>query len=88
MSVELIVGIVLVAALILYAILGGTDYGVGVWVLFSHGKRGMLQRDVIARTISPIWEANHVWLILVNVVLFTAYPLAYGTIVKALFIRG
>ena len=86
MPAELIIAIVLVAALILYAILGGTDYGVGVWVLFSHGKRGMLQRDVISKTISPIWEANHVWLILINVVLFTAYPLAYGTIVKALFI--
>jgi len=86
MPAELIVAIVLVIALIMYAILGGTDYGVGVWVLFSHGKRGMLQRDVISRTISPIWEANHVWLILINIVLFTAYPLAYGTIVKALFI--
>jgi len=86
MPAELIVAIVLVIALIIYAIFGGTDYGVGVWVLFSHGKRGMLQRDVISRTISPIWEANHVWLILINVVLFTAYPLAYGTIVKALFI--
>ena len=86
MPAELIVAIVLLIALVIYAIFGGTDYGIGVWVLFSHGKRGMLQRDVISRTISPIWEANHVWLILINVVLFTAYPLAYGTIVKALFI--
>ena len=49
MPAELIVAIVLLIALVIYAIFGGTDYGIGVWVLFSHGKRGMLQRDVISR---------------------------------------
>jgi len=76
----------MVASLVLYALLGGADYGGGVWDLFAFGPRARRQRELIAEAISPVWEANHVWLILVVVVLFTAFPPAFATIATALHI--
>lgn len=86
MSLEVIIAGVMVAALVLYALLGGADYGGGVWDLFAFGPRARQQRDLIAEAISPVWEANHVWLILVIVVLFTAFPPAFAAIATALHI--
>src|SRR5258708_14847294 len=74
------------AAVIIYASLGGADYGGGVWDLFAFGKRAPAQRALIANAIGPVWEANHVWLILVIVVLFTAFPPAFAAISIALHI--
>src|SRR5260370_25022537 len=74
----------MIAALIIYALLGGADYGGGVWDLFAFGKRAPAQRALIANAIGPVWEANHVWLILVIVVLFTAFPPAFAAISTAL----
>ncbi len=74
----------MITALILYALLGGADYGGGVWDLFAFGKRAPAQRALIAQAIGPVWEANHVWLILVIVVLFTAFPPAFAAISIAL----
>src|SRR5882672_2731226 len=76
----------MIAALILYALLGGADYGGGVWDLFAFGKRAPQQRALIAKAIGPVWEANHVWLILVIVILFTAFPPAFAAISTALHI--
>src|SRR6267143_6168124 len=76
----------MIAALIIYALLGGADYGGGVWDLFALGKRAPEQRELIAKAIGPVWEANHVWLILVIVVLFTAFPPAFAAISTALHI--
>jgi cytochrome d ubiquinol oxidase subunit II len=76
----------MIAALILYALLGGADYGGGVWDLFAFGKRAPQQRALIAKAIGPVWEANHVWLILVIVILFTAFPTAFAAISTALHI--
>src|SRR5712664_2482820 len=76
----------MISALILYALLGGSDYGGGVWDLFAFGKRAPAQRALIAQAIGPVWEANHVWLILVIVVLFTAFPPAFAAILTALFV--
>jgi cytochrome d ubiquinol oxidase subunit II len=77
---------VMVGSLILYALLGGADYGGGVWDLFAVGPRAEEQRKLIAKAISPVWEANHVWLILVVVILFTAFPPAFAAIATALHI--
>jgi cytochrome d ubiquinol oxidase subunit II len=74
----------MITALIIYALLGGADYGGGVWDLFAFGKRAPAQRALIANAIGPVWEANHVWLILVIVVLFTAFPPAFAAISTAL----
>src|ERR1043165_2936946 len=76
----------MIASLVLYAWLGGADYGGGVWDLFAFGRRAREQRALIADAISPVWEANHVWLILVIVVLFTAFPPAFAAIATALHI--
>jgi cytochrome d ubiquinol oxidase subunit II len=82
---ELVAGL-MAGALILYALLGGADYGGGVWDLLATGPRAREQRRLIADAIAPVWEANHVWLILVLVVLFTAFPPAFAAIGTALHI--
>jgi cytochrome d ubiquinol oxidase subunit II len=83
---EIIVGGVLIIALTIYALSGGADFGGGVWDLFAHGPRAQAQRLLIANAIGPIWEADNVWLVLVVVVLFTAFPPAYAAISTALFV--
>lgn len=77
---------VMFLSLVLYAILGGADYGGGVWDLFASGPRAKEQRRLIEQAIGPIWEANHVWLIFVIVILFTAFPPAFAAISVALHI--
>jgi len=81
-----IVALVLFLALATYTVTGGADFGGGVWDLLASGPRRDAQRDVISRAIGPIWEANHVWLILMIVVLFVALPKAFGAIATALHI--
>lgn len=76
----------MVVSLVFYALLAGADYGGGVWDLFAFGKRAKQQRELISEAIGPIWEANHVWLILVIVILFTAFPPAFSAISIALHI--
>jgi cytochrome bd ubiquinol oxidase subunit II len=71
---------VVVAALTLYAIFGGADFGGGVWDLFASGLRRDAQRDTISNAIGPVWESNHVWLIFAWVALFTCFPPAYADV--------
>ena len=73
-------------ALNLYMLMGGADYGGGVWDLLASGPRARQQRSLIAHAIGPIWEANHVWLILAITVLFTAFPVAFSTITTFLHV--
>jgi hypothetical protein len=66
-------------SLILYALMGGADFGGGVWDLLARGRRARRQSEAIAEAIGPIWEANHVWLILVVVLLSSrAAPMRSG----------
>lgn len=81
-----LVGFVMLVSLILYALGGGADFGGGVWNLFASGLRAQRQRELIANAIGPIWEANHVWLVLVVVLLFVAFPPAFAAIGIALHI--
>jgi cytochrome d ubiquinol oxidase subunit II len=80
----------LAAALLLigltaYVVLGGADFGAGFWDLTAGGpERGAPVRALIKRAMSPVWEANHVWLIFVLVVLWTAFPEAFGSIMSTL----
>lgn len=83
---ELIVAIFIVLSLILYALMGGADFGGGMWDLLAFGPRADKQRKAIAEAIGPIWEANHVWLILVIVLLFTGFPRAFASLMIALHI--
>ena len=84
-AVDLLAGAILLA-LTAYVLLAGADFGGGVWDLFAWGPRRERQRAVIAHAIGPVWEANHVWLILVVVLLFTCFPPAFTRIVIALHI--
>src|SRR2546422_1325984 len=69
---------VIFAALNAYAVLAGADFGGGVWALLARGPQKERQRDLIAAAIGPVWEANHVWLILALVLLFTCFPAAFA----------
>jgi cytochrome bd ubiquinol oxidase subunit II len=79
--------VILFTAITMYAILGGADFGAGFWDLVAGGtKRGERPREVIDHSIAPVWEANHVWLIFVFVVLWTCFPEAYASITLTLFV--
>jgi cytochrome d ubiquinol oxidase subunit II len=69
-------------ALLLYVLLGGADFGAGIIEIFT-GKRGI---NTISKAIAPVWEANHIWLIVVIVVMFNAFPEVYSTITLYLHI--
>ena len=70
-----------------YAVLGGADFGAGFWSLFAgRGERGRRSRELVDWAIGPVWEANHVWLIFVLVVLWTAFSSAFAAIFSTLFI--
>src|SRR5688572_28288191 len=79
-------GAILLLGVLLYALLGGADFGGGVWDLLAGGPRAAEQRQVIAHAIGPIWEANHVWLIFVIVLVFTVFPLVFAALSIALYI--
>ena len=77
---------VIVVALNAYVLFGGADFGGGVWDLFASGPRRERQRSLIAHAIGPIWEANHVWLIIVVVLLFVCFPRAFSGLATILHI--
>ena len=81
----LIAGVILIA-LNGYMLLAGADFGGGVWDLLASGQRRDRQRELIATAIGPVWEANHVWLILVVVLLFTCFPIAFSRVAVGLHI--
>ncbi|HEX6456307.1 MAG TPA: cytochrome d ubiquinol oxidase subunit II, partial [Solirubrobacterales bacterium] len=70
-----------------YALFGGADFGGGFWDLVAGwDERGQRPREVIQRSLTPVWEANHVWLIFVLVVLWTAFPPAFSAIFTTLYV--
>lgn len=73
---------VLAIALLLYVILGGADFGGGILELITKGKAS----KIVSKAIAPVWEANHVWLILVLVILFVGFPTVYSTVLTSLHI--
>ncbi|HEX2778586.1 MAG TPA: cytochrome d ubiquinol oxidase subunit II [Gemmatimonadaceae bacterium] len=81
-----IVAAVMLVALNAYVLTGGADFGGGVWDLLASGSRRDAQRTLVSHAIGPIWEANHVWLIVVIVVLFTAFPPVFATLGTVLHI--
>jgi cytochrome d ubiquinol oxidase subunit II len=76
----------IVAALNFYVLLAGADFGGGVWDLLASGPRKDEQRTLIVEAMGPVWEANHVWLILAIVLLFTCFPPAFALLGIALHI--
>jgi cytochrome bd ubiquinol oxidase subunit II len=80
MSADVVLAGVTLAALVIYSLLGGADYGAGFWDLMCSGPRQQDQRGLIARAIQPVWEANHIWLILVVALMFSGFPAAFSEI--------
>ena len=81
-----VLGAVMLGALGIYAVTAGADFGGGVWALLATGPRRSKQHDVIESALAPVWEANHVWLIFVVVVLFSAFPRAWSAICVLLYV--
>jgi len=73
-------------ALTMYVLFGGADFGGGVWDALARGPRRDAQRSLIAHAIGPIWEANHVWLVVAVVILFTCFPAAFALLATTLHI--
>jgi cytochrome bd ubiquinol oxidase subunit II len=81
------VAAVLLLAVVAYAVFGGADFGAGFWDLVAGGpERGEHPRNTIEHSIGPVWEANHVWLIFIFVILWTSFPEAYASITLTLFV--
>ncbi len=79
--------LILFTAILMYTTFGGADFGAGFWDLVAGGtKRGERPREVIDHSIAPVWEANHVWLIFIFVLLWTCFPEAYASITLTLFV--
>jgi cytochrome d ubiquinol oxidase subunit II len=78
---------VLWLGLTLYALFGGADFGAGFWDLFAGDpRRGRPQRELISHVIGPVWEANHVWLIFVLVLLWTGFSPVFAAVMSTLYI--
>jgi cytochrome bd ubiquinol oxidase subunit II len=76
-----------IAGITAYAVLGGADFGAGFWDLTAGGAaRGGRVRGMVQRSMGPVWEANHVWLIFVLVVMWTCFPVAFGSIMSTLYV--
>jgi cytochrome d ubiquinol oxidase subunit II len=87
MSKADLVAAILWIGVTLYAVFGGADFGGGMWdLLAGQSERGERARRLIDHSIAPVWEANHVWLIFVLVVLWTAFPTVFSAIMTTLYI--
>lgn len=81
------VAVVLFVGITAYALFGGADFGAGFWDLVAGGaQRGERPRAIAQHSIGPVWEANHVWLIFVLVVLWTGFPEAFASITLTLYV--
>jgi cytochrome d ubiquinol oxidase subunit II len=82
-----LVAVILWLGVTLYAVFGGADFGGGMWdLLAGKSERGERARKLIDHSIAPVWEANHVWLIFVLVVLWTAFPPVFSAVMTTLYI--
>jgi cytochrome d ubiquinol oxidase subunit II len=82
-----LIAVVLLLAVAAYAVFGGADFGAGFWDLTAGGPdKGEAPRQLIERSIGPVWEGNHVWLIFIFVVTWTAFPEAYESIWLTMFV--
>ena len=79
------VGAILLASVTMYAVLGGADFGGGLWdLLAGTTAHGRAPRALIDESITPVWEANHVWLVFDLVIFWTAFPRAFASVMTAL----
>jgi cytochrome bd ubiquinol oxidase subunit II len=82
-----VVAAILWIGVTLYVVFGGADFGAGMWDLVAgRSDRAERARALIDHSIAPVWEANHVWLIFVLVVLWTAFPPAFSAVMTTLYV--
>jgi cytochrome d ubiquinol oxidase subunit II len=86
MSTEAVLGFAVAGTFVLYALFGGADFGGGVWDLLASGPRKREQRALIAHALGPVWEVNHIWLIVGVVLLFAGFPRAFAVLSVALHV--
>ena len=86
MPIEMIVIGTIGVGITLYAVLGGADFGAGVWEFNTALQASERERALIYRAIGPVWEANHVWLIFVIVAMFSSFPPAFAALCRALWL--
>src|SRR6202008_5205515 len=78
-------GAILLTGISLYAVLGGADFGGGLWdLLAGPTARGRAPRALIDESITPVWEGNHVWLVFALVIFWTAFPHAFASVMTVL----
>ncbi len=81
------IAVVLFFGVTAYAVFAGADFGAGIWDLFAGGaEKGERPRALVDHSIGPVWEANHVWLIFVLVVLWTAFSETFASVTLTLFV--
>ena len=82
-----VAGVILFLSVTLYAVFAGADFGAGFWDLTAGGAaRGRRPRALIDHALGPVWEANHVWLIFILVVLWTSFSGAFASIMQTLYV--
>ncbi len=86
MNWPVVTAMVLWASVTAYAVLGGADFGAGIWDVLARGAAGPDARRLVGHALGPVWEVNHVWLIFSLVILWTAYPTAFAAILSTLFV--
>jgi cytochrome bd ubiquinol oxidase subunit II len=87
MSLADVAAAILLVGITLYAVFGGADFGAGLWDLVAGGaERGERPRAQIEHSLGPVWEANHVWLIFILVVAWTAFGPAFAAVMSTLFV--
>ncbi|QSQ22248.1 cytochrome d ubiquinol oxidase subunit II [Pyxidicoccus parkwayensis] len=86
MGTETMLGFAVAGTFVLYALFGGADFGGGVWDLLASGPRKKEQRELIAHALGPVWEVNHIWLIVGVVLLFAGFPRAFAVLSVALHV--
>src|ERR1700712_5160274 len=85
MTLAVVPAILILVGIAAYIVFAGADFGAGLWYLLAGpGPRGRPVRDFAYHAMAPVWEANHVWLIFVLAVTWTAYPTAFGSIASTL----
>ena len=85
MALAEVPAVLILVGLAAYVVFAGADFGAGLWYLLAGpGRRGRAIRNFSYHAMAPVWEANHVWLIFVLVVAWTAYPTAFGSIASTL----
>ena len=80
MSPNVMLAGIMLISLVVYSLLAGADYGAGFWDLLSSGPNREGERNLIAQAIQLVWKTNHVWLVLLIVLMFSGFPVAFAAI--------